>query len=100
MIAGQEFSRKAVGVFGLARSGLSAARALDAVGARLFTWDDNPTSREQAGKEKFALQPWDRWPWQQIKTLVLSPGIPLTHPEPHPVVRQARKAGAEVIGDM
>jgi UDP-N-acetylmuramoylalanine--D-glutamate ligase len=100
MIAVREFSGKAVGVFGLARSGLSAARALMAGGARLFAWDDNDASREQAAQEKLALESYDRWPWQQIKTLVLSPGIPLTHPEPHPVVHQARKAGAEVIGDM
>jgi UDP-N-acetylmuramoylalanine--D-glutamate ligase len=33
MIGVQEFSGKAVGVFGLARSGLSAARALKAGGA-------------------------------------------------------------------
>ena len=100
MIAVQEFSGKAVGVFGLARSGLSAARALKAGGAKLFAWDDNETARQAAAKENIALEPRDRWPWPQIKTLVLSPGIPLTHPEPHPVVRQAQNAGAEVIGDV
>jgi UDP-N-acetylmuramoylalanine--D-glutamate ligase len=100
MIAVREFQGKSVGVFGLARSGLSAARALQAGGAKLFAWDDNETARQAAAKEKIALEPLNRWPWQQIKTLVLSPGIPLTHPEPHPVVRQARDAGAEVIGDV
>ena len=100
MIAVPEFSGKTVGIFGLARSGLSAARALQAGGAKLFAWDDNDTARQTAAKEKIALEPRDRWPWQQIKTLVLSPGIPLTHPEPHPVVRQAKNAGAEVIGDV
>jgi len=100
MIAVQEFQGKAVGVFGLARSGLSAARALQTGGAKLYAWDDNEKAREAAAKEKIALEPPNRWPWQQIKTLVLSPGIPLTHPEPHPVVRQAKSAGAEVIGDV
>jgi UDP-N-acetylmuramoylalanine--D-glutamate ligase len=100
MIAVQEFSGRAVGVFGLARSGLSAARVLQAGGARLYAWDDGEPARQAAAKEKIALEPRDRWPWQQIKTLVLSPGIPLTHPEPHPVVRQAKAAGAEVIGDV
>src|SRR5262245_48788292 len=99
MIAVQEFAGKTVGVFGLARSGLSAARALQAGGAKVLAWDDNEAARETAAKENVSLEPRDRWPWTQIKTLVLSPGIPLTHPEPHPVVRQARKAGAEVIGD-
>ncbi len=96
----QEFSGKAVGVFGLARSGLSAARVLKAGGARLYAWDDGEAARQAAAKENIPLEPRDRWPWQQIETLVLSPGIPLTHPEPHPVVRQAKAAGAEVIGDV
>lgn len=100
MIAVQEFSGKTVGVFGLARSGLSAARALKAGGARLFAWDDSEAARKAAVKANIALEPTDRWPWQQMKTIVLSPGIPLTHPEPHPVVRQAKMVGAEVIGDM
>src|SRR4030095_860359 len=61
---------------------------------------DNAAPRRSGAKENIALEPRDRWPWQQIKTLVLSPGIPLTHPEPHPIVRQAKNAGAEVIGDV
>jgi UDP-N-acetylmuramoylalanine--D-glutamate ligase len=100
MIAVEEFSGKAVGVFGLARSGLSAARALQAGGAQLFAWDDSETARKTAAKANIPLEPKERWPWHQIKTLVLSPGIPLTHPEPHVVVRQAQNAGAEVIGDV
>jgi UDP-N-acetylmuramoylalanine--D-glutamate ligase len=35
-----------------------------------------------------------------MRTLVLSPGIPHTHPAPHPVVARARAAGAEIIGDI
>jgi UDP-N-acetylmuramoylalanine--D-glutamate ligase len=100
MIAVQEFQGKAVGVFGLARSGLPAARALKAGGARLYAWDDSEKARDAAAKEKIALEPPNRWPWQEIKTLVLSPGIPLTHPEPHPVVKQAKSVGVEVIGDV
>ena len=100
MIAVQEFQGKSVGVLGLARSGLSAARALKAGGAKLYAWDDGDAARQAAAKEKIALDQPNRWPWTQIKTLVLSPGIPLTHPEPHPVVRQAKSAGAEVIGDV
>ena len=32
--------------------------------------------------------------------LVLSPGIPLTHPQPHEVVSKAEKAGLEIICDI
>ena len=34
-----------------------------------------------------------------LDALVLSPGVPLTHPEPHWTVLKARDAGIEVIGD-
>jgi len=40
------------------------------------------------------------WPWDQLSALVLSPGVPLTHPRPHGVVQKARAAGVEVIGDI
>jgi UDP-N-acetylmuramoylalanine--D-glutamate ligase len=32
--------------------------------------------------------------------LVLAPGVPLTHPEPHWTVRKAQAAGIEIIGDI
>ena len=35
-----------------------------------------------------------------MAALVLSPGIPHTFPEPHPVVARARAAGVEIIGDV
>ena len=60
MIAVQEFQGKAVGVFGLARSGLSAARALQAGGAKLYAWDDSDTARQAAAKQNVPLEPKDR----------------------------------------
>ena len=53
-----------------------------------------------AAKENIELEPWERWPWGGIAALVLSPGIPLTHPTPHDIVAKARASGAEVIGDI
>jgi len=38
--------------------------------------------------------------WRSVAALVLSPGIPLTFPEPHPAVVWAREAGVEIIGDI
>jgi UDP-N-acetylmuramoylalanine--D-glutamate ligase len=100
MIGLDSFKGKAVGVFGLARSGLSSARALKEGGARVFAWDDRETSRLAAVKEGATLELAERWPWSEIEAVVLSPGVPLTHPEPHPVVRHAKAAGAQIIGDM
>ncbi len=38
--------------------------------------------------------------WSRIAALVLAPGIPLTHPQPHWVVKLAQAAGVEIIGDI
>lgn len=89
-----------VGVFGLARSGLSSVRALRAGGAGVFAWDDSAAARKSAEREGARIAPFCDWPWNDIKTLVLSPGIPLTHPKPHEIVQVARAAGVEIVGDV
>ncbi|MGZ3402542.1 MAG: UDP-N-acetylmuramoyl-L-alanine--D-glutamate ligase, partial [Phenylobacterium sp.] len=38
--------------------------------------------------------------WSQFAALMLSPGVPLTHPAPHWTVEKARAAGVEIVGDM
>jgi UDP-N-acetylmuramoylalanine--D-glutamate ligase len=38
--------------------------------------------------------------WSRIAALVLAPGVPLTHPTPHWIVRLAQQAGVPVIGDI
>ena len=48
MIRVRGFDGKRVAVFGLARSGLTAARALMAGGAEVLAWDDGETGREAA----------------------------------------------------
>lgn len=100
MIPARCLAGRDVGVFGLARSGLATIAALKAAGARCFAWDENEESRRQAAEYGAHISSFSSWPWACIKTLVLSPGVPLTHPHPHDVVIAARDAGAEVIGDI
>ncbi len=100
MIAARSFANADVAVFGLARSGVSAVRALKAGGARVHAWDDNDASRAKAEAEGAIIAPFADWPWSRIKALILSPGVPLTHPAPHAVVLAARQAGAEIVGDV
>jgi UDP-N-acetylmuramoylalanine--D-glutamate ligase len=100
MIEVGNFKGKTVGVFGLARSGLSAIRALKNGGAMVFAWDDKEPARAAAESEGAHAEAFDGWPWGEIKTLILSPGVPLTHPAPHAVVARAQQVGAEVIGDV
>src|ERR1700744_688029 len=100
MIVARSFANKDVGVFGLARSGLASVRSLKAGGASVYAWDDNEAARNAAREAGAVIAQFDAWPWDKIKALVLSPGIPLTHPKPHDVVLRAKSANAEVIGDI
>ncbi|MEQ8326577.1 MAG: UDP-N-acetylmuramoyl-L-alanine--D-glutamate ligase [Parvibaculum sp.] len=100
MIAATGFERKNVAVLGLGRSGLATARSLEAGGAHVFAWDDAEAKRAEAAKEGFTLADSSGWDWKTFAALVLSPGIPLTHPEPHAAVKKAKGAGVEVIGDV
>ncbi|MFQ5983888.1 MAG: UDP-N-acetylmuramoyl-L-alanine--D-glutamate ligase [Alphaproteobacteria bacterium] len=94
------FRGSRVVVFGLGRSGLSAARALAAGGAEVAAWDDDPKARQAVRADRIAAQDVMACDWSGVAALVLSPGVPLTHPEPHPVARRARDAGVPVIGDL
>jgi UDP-N-acetylmuramoylalanine--D-glutamate ligase len=100
MIVSTTFAKADVAVFGLARSGVASVKSLVAGGARVFAWDDKEENRVAAKSEGAIIQPFAEWPWQKIKALVLSPGVPLTHPVPHAVVTAARDVGVEIIGDM
>src|SRR5690349_12971856 len=100
MIVARSFANQDVGVFGLARTGASAIRALVAGGARVYAWDDGERSRMACRNLGADIAPVASWPWKRLRALILSPGIPLTHPKPHAMVQAARAAGAETIGDM
>ena len=100
MIAVRAFAHKTVAVFGLARTGLGAIRALVAGGTQVIAWDDNSAARDLGGQEGAEIVPWREWPWEKIAALVLSPGVPLTHPQPHGVVEHATRARVPVIGDV
>ncbi len=95
------FAGKPVAVMGLARSGLAAARALAAGGAEVRAWDDSKAGRGAACAAGIPLADLaEAKNWSGVQTLVLSPGIPHTHPAPHISATRAREAGAEIIGDI
>ena len=100
MIDVYAFSGFPVAVFGLGRSGLATARALMKSNAEVWAWDDNEDVRARAREEGIPLVDLYLCNWKELTTLVLSPGIPLHHPEPHPIVRLAKAANVEVIGDI
>lgn len=100
MIPVRGFEDKTVAVFGLGRTGLTAARALIAGGAKVALWDEKAASREAAAAEGFPVVDLEAADWSQFAALMLSPGVPLTHPKPHWTVEKAKAAGVEILGDV
>ena len=100
MIPVTAFAGKKVAVFGLGGSGLVSASALLAGGADVVAFDDDAQSVAKANAAGIPTADLRDVDWSKIAALVLAPGVPLTHPEPHWIVALAHKAGVAVIGDI
>ena len=94
------FAGRRVALFGLGGSGLATAKALVAGGADVVAWDDGEAGREAAREAGIPIADLHDADWGSFASFVLSPGVPLTHPEPHWTVALARGAGVEIIGDI
>jgi len=94
------FAGKKVAVFGLGGSGLASASALLVGGADVVASDDDPQSVIKANAAGIPTADLHDVDWSKIAALLLAPGVPLTHPEPHWIVKLAQQAGVEVIGDI
>lgn len=100
MITVPGVAKKKIGVYGLGATGLSVAEALVASGAEVHAFDESAAAREKTANTEFRAEHPKDWPWSGLSTLVLSPGVPLTHPKPHAIVRKARAEKVEIIGDI
>ena len=93
------YKDKSVALFGLGITGLSAAKALSTGGAKVIVWDENESRRTAASEQGFEVADLYEADWSQFDALLLSPGVPLTHPEPHWTVKKAQEASLPIIGD-
>ena len=100
MIPITTFAGKKVAVFGLGSSGLLSARALSEGGAEVIAFDDDAKKRAEAQAAGIKTQDLRALDWSAVAALVLTPGVPLTHPAPHWSAALARKANVEIIGDI
>ena len=100
MIPVRSLASEKVAVLGLGRSGLSAALALTAGGANVVAWDDSVVQRTGAQSHGIKIENFLEIGLSCVSSLVLSPGIPLRHPVPHPVVEMARSSSVEIVGDI
>lgn len=102
MIRLNAYKDQVVGVFGLGKAGLATVKALEAGGAKVVAWDDHESSRQalEALGLDVRIKRIEKWPWDHLSLVVLSPGVPLTYPKPHDVVVLARQHFLPVIGDI
>jgi UDP-N-acetylmuramoylalanine--D-glutamate ligase len=94
------FAGRTVALFGLGGSGLVTALALKEGGAHVVACDDNPAKMAEAGAKGIKTGDLRTADWSRFAALILSPGVPLTHPEPHWSAKLAQGAGVEIIGDI
>lgn len=104
MITLRSYQDKKLGVIGLGKSGNATIATLLASGADVFVWDDKEDGRKTLAHSttsgKLQLGDPANWPWKDINALVISPGVPLTHPAPHRAVLMAKEYNIPVIGDI
>lgn len=101
MIPVRGFCDQKVAVLGLGRSGITAARALEAGGATPLLWDDNAEARARAEDQGFSLRDLRKQgAFDDIAALITSPGIPNLYPSPNPVIAAALHAGVPVDNDI
>ena len=91
---------KPVAVFGLGKSCLAVVHALKKAGVDVTAWDDREAARKEGQKVGARIKPVHEHSLEGYGALVLAPGIPLTHPEPHEVVKRAQDAGVEILSDI
>ncbi len=100
MIPVRIFAGKTVALFGLGLSGLASCRALMAGEADVVACDDDQKKVAEAVAAGIATVDLRQLNWSSVAALVLSPGVPLTHPAPHWAAALANEAEVEVIGDV
>ena len=97
-----EFDGKNVAVIGMARSGLSCARALRKLGSNIYLYDARPAEElrvEIAAAEALGIKTRPNGMpvnYKSMDLLVTSPGVRKSAP----VLREAVAAGVEVIGEI
>ncbi len=94
MIILPQYSGKNIAVFGLGKTGLAVIEAFLNSGANVYAWDDYHRPSIAGVNVSSPMT------WPQIEMLVLSPGIPLQFPEPHPIIKIAKNARWKLVSDV
>lgn len=91
---------KSLLVVGLGRSGQSSARALTEAGADVWVWDDSTEQRDRAEADSLKVFNPELGDMTKLDGVIWSPGVPHTHPAPHPLAIKAKAAGHTLRCDI
>ena len=90
MMIPKNINGKKIGILGLGISGMSAANSILAGGGEIFAYDDNHLNN------KIDFTAPKNWPWNLLDQILVSPGIPLSHP----VIKKARSLNIKIINEI
>ena len=79
-------------VLGMGKSGQSAAEWLEKQGFKVLTFDDHSPALNTVTLDDI--------PWNEITTVIQSPGIPYSFPAAHPVTALARAKNIPIVTDF
>ena len=89
---------RTVGVLGLARSGVAVAKSLLAAGVDVVLYDDKTELVQSLAID--GMRAGTANSASDLDLLIVSPGVPLSYPAPHPLVADAKRLGVEITSDI
>ena len=92
------YKNKNIGILGLGMSGLAAAEILLNSNANIFAFDDLKDKPPTLPKSTWIN--YQKWPWQELYALVVSPGIPINKKVKHKAIQLALDHNVKIINDI
>lgn len=97
----EEYKGKKIGVLGLGVTGKSVINALRNIQSKIYAWDDNPIGRARVAEEfSNVLVIPTEGNWKKLDMIVVSPGVPIEYPAPHPVITMAKENNIPIFSDV
>ena len=96
MVSLQKYQNKKIGIYGMGLTGLSTAKFLKQLGARIFCWDDSIEARNKVKKLNFHIKKF----WKdknEVDNIVISPGIDINKCK---IKKYLKKNLAKIITDL
>ena len=92
------YKNKDVGILGTGLSGLAAAKVLLNSKANIFAFDDKKVKPSILPKSMWIN--YEKWPWKNLSTLIVSPGIPTKNKVKHRAIKLALENNIKIINDI